>query len=132
VNGNLRYQLTAVGSPMPGLHIAEELSDNRFKVASGAPGAKVCWQVTGVQQDRWAEANPIRVEEEKPAEEQGYYLHPELYGEPEELGIGRTRRQERLRQMETLAQRRRRPSPAESPPGESTERAHRAEQEPGV
>jgi hypothetical protein len=27
------------------------------------------------------------VEEDKPAKERGYYLHPDLYGQPEENGI---------------------------------------------
>jgi hypothetical protein len=37
--------------------------------------------------DPWANANRIQVEEDKPAKEQGYYLHPDLYGQPEEKGI---------------------------------------------
>ncbi len=34
-------------------------------------------------QDPWVIAYRIPVEEDKPAEEQGFYLHPELYGQPE-------------------------------------------------
>src|SRR6185437_9954121 len=45
------------------------------------PGrVKVCWQVTGVRKDAWAEANRIPVEEAKPKTERGRYLHPELFG----------------------------------------------------
>jgi hypothetical protein len=45
------------------------------------PGrVKVCWQVTGVRKDAWAEANRIPVEETKPKAERGRYLHPELFG----------------------------------------------------
>jgi hypothetical protein len=40
-----------------------------------------------MQKDPWANANRIRVEEDKPAKERGYYLHPDLYGQPEERGI---------------------------------------------
>ena len=29
----------------------------------------------------------FEVEEDKPAKERGYYLHPDLYGQPEEKGI---------------------------------------------
>jgi hypothetical protein len=49
---------------------------------------QVSWQVTGVRHDPWAEAHRIPVEEPKPPEEQGLYLHPELYGQPAEQGIG--------------------------------------------
>ena len=48
---------------------------------------KVSWQVTGIRQDAWANAHRIPVEEEKPEVERGFYLHPELYGAPEEKGI---------------------------------------------
>jgi hypothetical protein len=50
---------------------------------------KVSWQVTGIRKDPWANAHRIRVEEDKPAKERGYYTYPELYGQPEEKGISR-------------------------------------------
>jgi hypothetical protein len=48
---------------------------------------KVSWQVTGIHKDPWANTNRIQVEEEKPDKERGYYLHPDLYGQPEEKEI---------------------------------------------
>jgi hypothetical protein len=43
----------------------------------------VCWQVTGIRQDRWANAPRIPVEQDKSAADQGRYLHPDLYdGQP--------------------------------------------------
>jgi hypothetical protein len=43
----------------------------------------VCWQVTGIRKDRWASAHRIPVEQDKPAADQGRYLHPDLYdGQP--------------------------------------------------
>src|SRR5215217_5061831 len=66
LNGDFRYQLTAVGGSAPNLHVAEEISGNRFKIAGGEGGMKVCWQVTGTRKDPWAAANPFVVEEEKP------------------------------------------------------------------
>ena len=48
---------------------------------------KVSWQVTGIRKDPWANAHRIRVEEDKPDKERGYYIYPELYGQPEERGI---------------------------------------------
>ena len=44
-------------------------------------------QVTGIRRDPWANANRIQVEEDKPEKERGYYLHPDVYGQPEEKGI---------------------------------------------
>ena len=100
LNKDFRYQLTAIGAPGPNLYIAEEISDtttssnknknnnnSRFKIAGGASGMEVSWQVTGIRRDPWANANRIQVEEDKPAKERGYYLHPDLYSQPEEKGI---------------------------------------------
>jgi hypothetical protein len=52
----------------------------------------VSWQVTGVRQDPWAEAHRIPVESEKPAEEVGTYLHPEVYGQPRSRGVSELER----------------------------------------
>jgi hypothetical protein len=38
LNGDLRYQLTAIGGAAPNLHVAEEISENRFKIAGGERG----------------------------------------------------------------------------------------------
>jgi hypothetical protein len=112
LNRDFCYQLSAIGAPAPSLYIAEEVSENRFKIAGGESGTKVSWQITGIRKDRWASANPIEVEQEKSDEERGRYLYPELYNEPEERGIRppilndldpeeqRRQAEEQLRQME--------------------------------
>jgi hypothetical protein len=87
LNRDFRYQLTPIGAAMPNLYVAEEISDNCFRIAGGQPGGKVSWQVTGIRQDPYAEANRIPVEEDKPIEEQGTYLYPELYDQPETVGL---------------------------------------------
>jgi hypothetical protein len=43
--------------------------------------------VCGIRQDAWANAHRIPVEEEKPGSERGYYLHPELFGQPEQKNV---------------------------------------------
>jgi len=48
---------------------------------------KVSWQVMGVRQDPYLEANRMKVEEDKPEVERGYFLHPEVYAQPKERGI---------------------------------------------
>ncbi len=88
LNSDFRYQLTAIGAPGPNLYIAEEISTNHFKIAGGKAGAKVSWQVTGVRQDAYAQAHRIKVEEEKPAQEKGHYLHPELFGGSDKQAVG--------------------------------------------
>jgi hypothetical protein len=50
LNTEFRYQLTAIGTPSPDLYIAEEITDNRFKIAGGKQGMKVSWLVTGSHQ----------------------------------------------------------------------------------
>jgi hypothetical protein len=88
LNRDFRYQLTAIGAPGPNLYIAEEMSDNRFRIAGGEASMKVSWQVTGIRHDLFAEANRIPVEKDKSQEEIGKYQHPELYGHPREMGVG--------------------------------------------
>ncbi|MBI3949883.1 MAG: hypothetical protein HY314_05455 [Acidobacteria bacterium] len=87
LNKDFRYQLTAIGAPGPNLYVAEEIKDNRFKIAGGIPGMKVSWQVTGNRQDAWAKAHPVVVEEDKSDAERGHYLSPELFGQPKENSI---------------------------------------------
>jgi hypothetical protein len=102
LNRDFRYQLTPIGAPGPNLYIAEKISDNRFKIAGGKPGMEVSWQVTGIRQDAYAVANRIQVEEDKPDQERGYYMHPKAFGLPEEKGI-ETVRNPRLSQTQEVA-----------------------------
>jgi hypothetical protein len=102
LNTGFRYQLTPIGAPAHNLHIAEEISDNRFKIAGGQAGLKVCWQVTGVRQDSFARAQPLVVEMDKPAKEQGYFLHPEYHNQPKERGIAWARDPDLMRRVEQI------------------------------
>jgi len=116
LNKDFRYQLTAIGAPGPNLYIAEEILDtinttkhdgshdndgyddsgyndnnngSRFKIAGGTSAMKVSWQVTGIRKDPWANTHRVQVVENKPAKERGYYIHPDLYGQPTENQINR-------------------------------------------
>ena len=102
LNRDFRYLLTAIGAPMPGLYIAQEIADNRFKISGGMAGMKVSWQVTGVRQDAWANKNRIKIEENKSEKERGYYLHPEAFGKAEERGIEWVNQPELMREMKQL------------------------------
>lgn len=87
VNSDVRYQLTPIGAPAPSLHVAEEIAGNRFGIAGGPAGCKVSWQITARRSDPFLEAHPFAAERDKPEELIGTYLSPELYGQPEELGM---------------------------------------------
>jgi hypothetical protein len=86
LNRDFRYQLTCVGGYAP-VYISQKVAGNRFRIAGGRPGLEVSWQVTGIRRDAYAEAHRIQVEEDKPDNERGYYLHPKEFGQPETKGI---------------------------------------------
>ncbi len=98
LNRDFRYQLTCVGGYAP-VFISREVENSSFQIAGGKPGLKVSWQVTGIRQDAWANANRIPVEEAKGAVERGHYLHPEAFGQPEEKGEDWARNPELMKEM---------------------------------
>ncbi|HZU25397.1 MAG TPA: hypothetical protein VFA04_07735 [Bryobacteraceae bacterium] len=65
LNGDFRYQLTAIGRQAPGLYVRETVHDGHFVIAGGKPGMQVSWQVTGIRHDEWARQHPMSVEVEK-------------------------------------------------------------------
>lgn len=104
INKEATYQLTAVGAPMPLLHLAEEVDANAlavgaaaapgepapvcsFRIAGGAPGGKVSWRVEAVRNDPWVRRRGAPVEVDKVDIEKGTYQHPELYGQPAGKGM---------------------------------------------
>jgi hypothetical protein len=86
LNRDFRYQLTVIGQFAQAI-VAGEIADGRFSIKTDKPNVKVSWQVTGIRQDAWANAHRIPVEQQKPKLERGFYLHPDLYGAPEEKGV---------------------------------------------
>jgi hypothetical protein len=86
LNQDPTYQLTPIGTPVA-VSVAEEVSGNRFTIRSEPGGVRVCWLVTGVRHDRWAEEHRIVPEHQKPETAADRYLHPLLHGAPAEQGI---------------------------------------------
>jgi hypothetical protein len=86
LNRDFRYQLTTIGQHADAW-VAGKISDNRFTIATDKPNVEVSWQVTGIRQDPYANAHRIPVEQDKPAGDQGKYLHPTEWGQPESLGV---------------------------------------------
>ncbi len=79
LNRDFRYQLTVIGQFAQAI-VAREISGNHFTIKTNKPGVKVSWQVTGIRQDAYANAHRISVEEPKPVQERGKYLHPDVFG----------------------------------------------------
>jgi trimeric autotransporter adhesin len=87
LNGDFRYQLTAVGQFAQAM-VASKIKDGKFTIRTDKPNVEISWQVTGIRHDAWANAHRIPTEEVKPANEQGKYLHPELFGAGPEKQVG--------------------------------------------
>ena len=87
LNRDFRYQLTVLGQFAQAM-VASEIKNNRFIIKTNKRGVRVSWQVTGVRQDAFANAHRIPTEVDKPLQEQGHYLHPELFNAGPELAIG--------------------------------------------
>lgn len=86
MNKDARYQLTVIGTFAQAV-VKEKENNNQFTIQTDKPNVEVSWQVTGVRNDKWAQANPIRNEQEKTGIEKGKYIHPEVYGLGTELKI---------------------------------------------
>jgi len=93
LNRDFRYQLTVIDEQSSDdfvlAKVTHKIEHNQFVIRTSAPNIEVSWQITGIRQDRFAEANRIPVETDKPADELGTYLHPEAWGKPADLGVPR-------------------------------------------
>jgi hypothetical protein len=98
LNGDFRYQLTVIGQFAQAI-VKREIENNEFTIKTNKPSVKVSWQVTGIRHDAYANAYRIPVEETKSAGEQGFYLHPEVFGQPESKSISATRKSEPVSDM---------------------------------
>ena len=88
LNRDFRYQLTSIGVAAPKLHVAAKMNGNQFKIAGGHKGQEISWEVTGIRHDAWADAHRIPTEQDKVGDENGKYLHPELFGAGPDKAIG--------------------------------------------
>jgi hypothetical protein len=86
LNKDFRYQLTVMGQFADAI-VSAKVKDNRFTIKTDKPNVEVSWQVTGIRKDPYAEQHRIPVVEDKPKDEQGTYLNPIEYGQPETKGL---------------------------------------------
>jgi hypothetical protein len=105
LNRDFRYQLTVIGTFAQAI-IAEKINGNHFRIRTNQPNVEVSWQVTGIRQDAYANKHRIPVEEEKPANERGTYLHPDSFNQPDERSVEWARDPEMMRQMKETREKR--------------------------
>jgi len=105
LNKDYRYQLTVIGQFAQAI-VAEEIHGNRFAIKTDKPSVKVSWQVTGVRSDAYAKAHPVPVEEAKPEQERGYYLTPDVFGQPEEKSLNWLYHPDLMREARAMEERR--------------------------
>jgi hypothetical protein len=86
LNQDFRYQLTVIATFAQAI-VSREIKDNRFFVKTSKPNVKVCWQVTGVRHDAYANKHRIAVEEQKPKQERGSFLYPDAFIKPQGKGV---------------------------------------------
>jgi hypothetical protein len=80
--------------------VARKIANHQFAIQTSAANVEVSWQVTGVRQDAYAKAYPLVVEEAKEGQVRGFYIHPELYGAPEEKQIEWARHPEMMKRKQ--------------------------------
>jgi hypothetical protein len=99
VNQDFRYQLTVIneeGTEFVQAMVVQKIRNNRFVIRTSKPNMEVSWRVEAVRNDRWIQQYGFQTEQEKPAEHQGKYLNPELFGQPKEKGINYSPEQGKL------------------------------------
>jgi len=89
INRDFRYQLTVVDSSDDFVlaKVVREIQNNQFVIRTSKPFVKVSWRVEAVRNDPWVQHYGFQTEQEKEDEIKGKYLHPELYGQPQESAI---------------------------------------------
>jgi hypothetical protein len=81
LNTDHLFQLTPAGQ-LAQAAVIGGVRENRFTIRTDKPGVTVCWQVTGVRQDKWAQQHRIRPEQDKADADRGLFLHPEVHDQP--------------------------------------------------
>ncbi len=101
LNRDFRYQLTTIGQPAQAW-VASKITNHSFTIKTDKPNVEVSWQVTGIRQDAWANAHRTPVEQQKNVRERGSYLHPELYGAPEESSVEWARHPQMMKRLKEM------------------------------
>lgn len=87
IGKDFTYQLTPIGSAMPGLHVAKRFASGTFALGGGTPGGSVSWTLSATRNDRWVQQYGAPVEVPKTGQAAGKYLRPDLYGQHPSRGV---------------------------------------------
>lgn len=89
INRDFRYVLTVVdeGDDFVQAKVWRKISKNRFAIRTSRPAVEVSWEVKAVRNDVWVRTHGAPVEVDKVGIERGKYQHPELHGQPLEMGM---------------------------------------------
>ena len=88
LNRDFRYQLTVLGDgAWARARVSRKMAGGAFVIQTDLPRVEVSWQVTGIRKDPYAEKHRIPVEEDKPGDERGTYMHPGSWEMPPERGL---------------------------------------------
>jgi hypothetical protein len=99
LNTDFHYQLTVIGQ-FAQAKIARKIENKQIVIKTSVQNVEVSWQVTGVRQDAYTKAHPLVVEAENEAGLRGFYIHPELYGAPEDKQIEWARHRQTVKRMQ--------------------------------
>jgi len=88
INKEFKYQLTIIDeSQFAMVRVSKKIVKNSFEIMTSVPNVEVSWQVTAVRSDKAALKFTWPAEMNKPANEKGKYLNPELYNQSSEKAI---------------------------------------------
>lgn len=101
LNRDFRYQLTVIDGQFAQAVVSSKIKSNRFTIKTDKPNVEVSWLVTGIRHDPAAEKYRTQAEQDKPASEKGYYLQPELYGQPPSKSVDPYMREQASQQSQS-------------------------------
>ena len=88
INKDFKYQLTIVDETQFAMaRVSKKVANNTFEIMTSVPNIEVSWQVTAVRSDKTALKFAWPAEMNKPANERGKYLEPELYNQTPDKAI---------------------------------------------
>lgn len=89
INKDWDYQLTVVddSDDFVQTKVTREVQDHRFQVRTSKPATIVCWEIKATRNDPYVRLKQPKDEVAKTGRAKGKYQHPELYGQPPEMGV---------------------------------------------
>lgn len=91
INRDPRYSLTVIDEGDSDnfvlAKVVRKIKNGQFVIRTSAPGVEVSWEVKAIRNDRWVQEKGAPTEVDKVGRQQGRYLMPSLYGQPDSKGM---------------------------------------------